>query len=120
RELGKLNIWIKEGVDLTLLWSLDGEQGNEWRDGQVSYYSSNSHEIIIEGIRGSGFKGDISIDDITFTSGRCPTSPLDALPENATDIPVVTTQLMTTPMSVSPYDCNFEDGFCMWKVETKK
>jgi len=30
-----------------------------------------SSQIVFEGVRGTGFKGDIALDDITIKSGQC-------------------------------------------------
>lgn len=41
---------------------------------------------MIEGIRGNGYQGDISIDDFSMIDGACPL----------------------------PGDCDFENGLCTW------
>ena len=43
-------------------------------------------QVVMEGVIGSGFRGDIAIDDIAMTMGNCP------LPGN----------------------CDFENGMCTW------
>ena len=55
----------------------------------------HSLQIRFEGIRGSGYKGDIAIDDITVVDydGTCPVIPSAAV----------------------PWGCNFELGFCEWQ-----
>jgi len=56
----------------TLIWSLDGDQGKDWKDAHVTINSPvNRYRIDIEGIRGSTFYGDIGIDDIAFSQGSC-------------------------------------------------
>lgn len=64
-----LNIYIRAGGIDTLLWSLKGDQGNEWLQGQ-GYLPTCASEfnIIVEGIRGSSFTGDIALDDFRFES----------------------------------------------------
>lgn len=34
-------------------------------------------QIIFEGVRGSGYLGDIAIDDVTLKKGECPRKQLD-------------------------------------------
>ena len=52
-------------------------------------------QIKFEGIRGSGYKGDIAIDDITVVdyTGSCPVLPTNSV----------------------PWGCNFELGMCKWQ-----
>ena len=53
------------------MWSLSGDQGNRWLSGQAPVISKTSYNVIIEGLRGSGYQGDIAIDDVSFTEALC-------------------------------------------------
>lgn len=52
--VGSLNIYLFNG-SFAPLWSLSGNRGNEWYEGQVSYSSSIPYQIVIEGIAGHDF-----------------------------------------------------------------
>lgn len=61
------------------LWKLTGQAGNSWQQGQMnipSQYSGKPFQLVFEGVRGTGYKGDIAVDDISvdLTSG-CTTTP---------------------------------------------
>jgi len=62
-----LNIYIRAGGFDTLIWSLQGNQGDKWFQG-IAYLPTCASEfyIIIEGVRGISFTGDIAIDDLRF------------------------------------------------------
>ena len=58
-----------------MIWSKSGNQGDQWIQGQISLGSSNSpFQIMFEGVVGTGFTGDIAIDDVSFSDQSC-TSP---------------------------------------------
>lgn len=38
---------------------------------------SDPTQIIFEGVRGSGYLGDIAIDDVTLKKGECPRKQMD-------------------------------------------
>lgn len=62
-----LNIYIRAGGHETLLWSLQGDQGDKWIQGIANLPTCASEfNIIIEGVRGTSFTGDIAIDDLAF------------------------------------------------------
>lgn len=63
----RLNIYIRTGGHDTLIWSLQGNQGNKWIQG-TAYLPTCASEfnIIAEGVRGSSFTGDIALDDFSF------------------------------------------------------
>ncbi|UJR31098.1 hypothetical protein I4U23_018606, partial [Adineta vaga] len=108
--IGTLNVYLFNS-SFTRIWSLSGNRGNMWYEGQVSYVSSVQHQILVEGIAGKDFLGDISIDDFTFTTSNCSIRPLhDAVPTIATTMPPTTTTTRTTVAPQSPWDCNFEQG----------
>ena len=48
--------------------------------------SSSDYWIMFEGVRGSGYQGDIAVDDVLLLDNACP----------------------------PPGDCNFETGSCTW------
>ncbi|XP_077978778.1 scavenger receptor cysteine-rich domain-containing protein DMBT1-like [Glandiceps talaboti] len=70
--LGSLNIYSKEVSSTVedLRWSINGSQGNSWIDGTVSFLSmQHPFQIIIEGVVGNGVRGDIALDDTSFSDG---------------------------------------------------
>ena len=68
-----LNIYIRHSKRKeTILWSRTGTLDRKWYAGKVNFYSVSSTQIIFEGIRGKGYRGDIALDDIRLTNGACP------------------------------------------------
>lgn len=55
----------------TLIWSMTNEQGNTWHGAVVALQATNQQKyvVVFEATRGDSFKGDIAIDDISFTAG---------------------------------------------------
>ena len=49
-----------------------GDQRNEWRFTQITFSAQHDYQIIIEGIVGSDYRGDIAVDDIFLSRGACP------------------------------------------------
>jgi len=45
--------------------------GNDWLLGVATLISSDSFQVVLEGIRGNDFHGDIAIDDVRITDGNC-------------------------------------------------
>jgi hypothetical protein len=52
--IGTLNVYLFN-TTFELLWSLSGNRGNNWYEGQVSYVSLMPHLIVVEGIAGKDF-----------------------------------------------------------------
>ena len=49
---------------------IPGNQGDFWLRGEVNLsFMQMNFQVIIEGKRGGGYKGDIAIDDLSFTPG---------------------------------------------------
>ena len=48
--------------------------------------SNSDYWLVFEGVRGSGYQGDVAIDDVELLDNACP----------------------------PPGDCNFEKGMCTW------
>ncbi|XP_029448766.1 MAM domain-containing glycosylphosphatidylinositol anchor protein 1 isoform X1 [Rhinatrema bivittatum] len=72
---GSLNLLVRVtntgGMD-TQVWTLSGNRGNVWQQANVPINPAGSFQIIFEGVRGSGYEGDIAIDDVTVKKGDCP------------------------------------------------
>ncbi|XP_033751987.1 MAM and LDL-receptor class A domain-containing protein 1-like [Pecten maximus] len=120
--IGSLNVYLVTASGNQTLWSLSGNQKNMWQSAQVSLNSTTQFTVIIEGIRGSNYQGDIAIDDVSFTTSSCTLMPSYANPAAQT-----TASTMSTPASTSAsptpaatqYDCNFDNGLCLWKQDTQ-
>jgi hypothetical protein len=74
--IGTLNVYLFNG-SYTYLWSLSGNRGDNWYEGQVSYVSLIPHQIIVEGIAGNDFLVRINLSvlclfrfEILFYLGR--------------------------------------------------
>jgi len=60
------------GIAKYTIWQLQGDQGQQWVQGQAPIPATAvSYRIMIEGVRGRSYNGDIALDDITFTSSNC-------------------------------------------------
>ena len=55
------------------LWQTAGDRGLYWRQARV--HLTNTNRVILSGATGRGPRGDIAVDDITFTQGLCPSHP---------------------------------------------
>ena len=53
------------------MWSLKGNQGNIWKQGEVTLTSQRPFRLLIEGVRGTSYTGDVSLDDMYFQDGNC-------------------------------------------------
>ncbi|KAK0068562.1 MAM and LDL-receptor class A domain-containing protein 2, partial [Biomphalaria pfeifferi] len=117
--IGTLNVYMNT-TSLQKVWSLSGPQGRLWSPASVSFNSLVPYQIIIEGTVGSSYEGDIAIDDIFFSNDNCAINPANATvrgsSSSTTAVPSTTTQITSVP---TPYDCNFESGFCGWVQDTQ-
>ena len=57
----------------------------------INYNQLFLFQLVFEAVRGKNFRGDISLDDIVYSIGRCPIQPIEADPK------YVTTVAPTTP-----------------------
>ncbi|XP_052285147.1 SCO-spondin-like isoform X5 [Dreissena polymorpha] len=75
--IGRLNVYQVTYGSLpgNLVWSLTGEQGSTWMEGQVPLRSNHSYSMLISGIVGNGYQGDIAIDDVSVSAGYCEVKP---------------------------------------------
>ncbi|XP_058249959.1 MAM and LDL-receptor class A domain-containing protein 1 [Hemibagrus wyckioides] len=66
---GTLSVYMITKSSLSLLLNLTGCQGNYWIRQEVPLSSKEHFQVMFEGKMGGNRKGDISIDDITFSPG---------------------------------------------------
>ncbi|TWW69055.1 MAM domain-containing glycosylphosphatidylinositol anchor protein 2 [Takifugu flavidus] len=75
---GTLNAFLKQKGQTSSegpVWSLNGNQGDHWKQAKVSIHPTSSFQVVLEGIRGPGIEGDIAIDDVTLEEGECRDPP---------------------------------------------
>eukprot|EP00058_Branchiostoma_floridae_P025618 XP_002611108.1 hypothetical protein BRAFLDRAFT_70466 [Branchiostoma floridae] len=69
---GTLRVSVKVGNTTSEIWTRSGNQGNQWFSVAVSISTTGSYQVIFEGVRGSGVRGDIAIDDVSILQEACP------------------------------------------------
>lgn len=67
--IGTLSVFRRSQGHLHLLLNLTGDQGNYWQMGEVPLSDIWDFQVIFEGKVGRIPKGDICLDDITFSPG---------------------------------------------------
>ena len=107
-DIGRLLIYQRSFVSQnytteSLIWALGEQQGREWRHGFAPVQTNGRYQIIVEGIRGKSFEGDIALDDIgVLTDEACTLTPVDADP------------VYVYQQGLS---CDFEQDLCQWKFD---
>ncbi|XP_066995484.2 MAM and LDL-receptor class A domain-containing protein 1 [Anabrus simplex] len=94
--IGTLSVLLsdtREGHE-KYIWSLSGEAGNAWYQAEVPVSSPNAFRIVFMGKVGKNNLGDIALDDLSLTTGSCPTAPQIA--------------------AATVGDCTFEVDECGW------
>jgi len=87
----------------SLAWILDGQQGNEWRHGFVPIRPTGRYQVVIEGLYGRSFDGDVAIDDIgVLPTETCVLQPIQADPIGKFQ---------------EKFACGFETDFCQWQMD---
>jgi len=71
-DIGEFQVKLIAGARKDVLWVVNGNQGQKWREIRLEYSSNTEYHIVFEAERGEGFASDIAIDDVTFTDGNCP------------------------------------------------
>lgn len=70
-DCGSLLVYLYTGPGQTaMLFNKTGDQGNKWFVGSVTIKSQYGFRVHIVATKGSSYKGDIAVDDISF-SGNC-------------------------------------------------
>ncbi|XP_066288978.1 MAM domain-containing glycosylphosphatidylinositol anchor protein 2-like [Branchiostoma lanceolatum] len=71
--MGTLNVYAQTGSTLpeVPIFNRIGRQGDQWIQAEVEINISSTYQVVMEGIRGPGFRGDIGLDDISIATGSC-------------------------------------------------
>ncbi|XP_077978886.1 MAM and LDL-receptor class A domain-containing protein 1-like [Glandiceps talaboti] len=81
KNMGTLRIDVIPAGDansLDTIWTLSGNQGDQWNYGRVPFFSSKEYQLVFVGILGTGSASDMAIDDIVISDGSCVGSPAEA------------------------------------------
>ncbi|KAL9958730.1 hypothetical protein ACROYT_G035784 [Oculina patagonica] len=81
--IGRLNVYARgPDAEETLLWRIAGSQGDAWRSATVPIARTNPYQIVIEGVIGDGYTGDIAVDNVRLSvSDECTFEPANARQE---------------------------------------
>ncbi|XP_056017904.1 MAM and LDL-receptor class A domain-containing protein 2-like isoform X2 [Ostrea edulis] len=74
-DIGELTVQIEEGDNTSMVWRKQGNQGSEWRRAIVTLSSQEAFWVLFVGRKGSGYRGDIAIDDVSITENECKMFP---------------------------------------------
>eukprot|EP00795_Rhopilema_esculentum_P009222 gene9222-16904_t len=138
----RLNVYVQTGTQnsnstMQLRWRLIGNQGDVWNKAAVNLGNVNGNiTLIIEGVTGNSYTGDIAIDDFEVKQQYCTTMPSKAAPTmptttsskpptttsaaSSTTVTLPSTTTSTSGKSSTPFvrtlpgGCNFQTGFCGW------
>ncbi|XP_053385235.1 uncharacterized protein LOC128550354 [Mercenaria mercenaria] len=71
--IGVLNVYVQSGPSLpsSPIWYKKGNQSNLWLEGSINITADKPFLIILEGLRGNSYHGDIAVDDVELTEGSC-------------------------------------------------
>ncbi|XP_069015480.1 MAM and LDL-receptor class A domain-containing protein 1 [Embiotoca jacksoni] len=136
--IGTLSVFSKSEGHLHLLLNLTGDQGNYWQMREIPLSPSADFQVMFEGKVGRSPKGDICLDDITFSPGcllassarptdNTPTPPAGSCPSGF--LPCENDRCFPPGQSCDFTDdcgdgtdekdcgtsCSFETGRCGWK-----
>ncbi|XP_011431595.3 uncharacterized protein [Magallana gigas] len=96
--IGSLAVYFQgNSTNKTLAFQKIGDQGNQWNSTEIDIPPMQNLQIIIEGVRGSSYDGDIAIDAIELRSHNCSTT----LPPTTTGTTRISTESdpPTTPIT---------------------
>ncbi|XP_031549194.1 cubilin-like [Actinia tenebrosa] len=70
--MGSLNVYIQTRNTRSLVMSLSGNQGNEWKEVHLQINEKLPYKVVFEGIVGKSDFSDIALDDLSFSKTPCP------------------------------------------------
>lgn len=140
KHVNALNVYIEthENGQLTSLWSIRNEQGDEWKKQIIFLKKTVKFRVVFEGVRGVNYQGDIAIDDISFTPecirvysglppakvlptpspGSCKAGSEFTCDSNCLSLTKFCNFVKDcadgTDEKQCPSQCNFENGMCGW------
>ncbi|XP_052711416.1 MAM and LDL-receptor class A domain-containing protein 1-like isoform X1 [Crassostrea angulata] len=74
KTVGTLRVLQKTNMNTIEIFSKSGEHSNyyaDWKMASLDIYHHMNDTIVFEATRGKSFTGDIALDDIKYTNGRC-------------------------------------------------
>ncbi|KAJ8022857.1 MAM and LDL-receptor class A domain-containing protein 2 [Holothuria leucospilota] len=77
--INTLSVFLSTGGNEEVIFRRSQNQGNRWWRATAQIRSSSTWRIIFEGRRGTDYRGDIAIDDISIVAGPCPTEGKNVL-----------------------------------------
>ncbi|XP_031706231.1 MAM and LDL-receptor class A domain-containing protein 1 isoform X1 [Anarrhichthys ocellatus] len=135
--IGTLSVFSRSEGRLHLLMNLTGDQGNYWQMREIPLSHDGDFQVVFEGKVGRSSKGDICLDDITFSPGclltfsarvedNTPPPPTGSCPSGS--LPCENGRCFTPGQSCDFTDdcgdgtdekdcgtsCSFENGRCGW------
>ena len=91
--IGRLTAYLQlEGFQPLAMWTLAGEQQDDWLQAKVGFAVNSDHSLLLEAKIVELNDGDIGIDDVSITNGYCNTLPPFAVPQDGfTTVPTPAT-----------------------------
>ena len=70
-DIGNMSVRINDGTGWKTVWLLNGPQGNQWFTASIDLtpYVGSVIQIRMDSTTGTGFSGDVAIDNISITLG---------------------------------------------------
>ncbi|XP_014680988.1 PREDICTED: MAM and LDL-receptor class A domain-containing protein 2-like [Priapulus caudatus] len=105
QDINALNIYVRsyDSDPLYRVWSKTSQQGDIWHRAEINFDKiQNNYQVVIEGLMGPSYQGDIAVDDISFT-------PACIVIPGATVPPIAPT---THAPVTKPGGCNPGDFYC--------
>nr|QNH72391.1 toxin candidate TRINITY_DN30581_c0_g1_i1 [Pachycerianthus borealis] len=89
--MGTLSVKSTDYVSFTetTLWTMSGDQQNEWHIAKVDISSPNQYFISFEAERGTSFTGDLALDDVYFKEYACDSIPPTTEGPTAMQLPII-------------------------------
>nr|XP_027236461.1 MAM and LDL-receptor class A domain-containing protein 1-like [Penaeus vannamei] len=116
--------WEEFG-QVTTLWGLrptEARWDSGWQYAAAPFSNYVPIQLVFEAVLGSGFMGDVAIDDVLVASGGCALQPAEAKSGVNYTTPVLPT--LEPPATSSPdmmYDCSFdENDLCAWTSDASE